>query len=64
MCKIDCTSNNDNKKWAIQQNVKALPTFILFKVCLHARQQLEAGVLDCEQGKICHILLPCTLQDL
>jgi len=29
--KIDCTSNPDNKKWAMAHNVKALPTFILFK---------------------------------
>lgn len=32
--KIDCTSIPENKKWAMGQQVKALPTFLLFKVRL------------------------------
>uniref|UniRef100_A0A7S3R9Q2 Thioredoxin domain-containing protein n=1 Tax=Dunaliella tertiolecta TaxID=3047 RepID=A0A7S3R9Q2_DUNTE len=31
LSKMDCTSNNDNKKWAMAQKVRALPTFIFFK---------------------------------
>eukprot|EP00199_Chlamydomonas_sp_CCMP681_P003432 CAMPEP_0119107896 /NCGR_PEP_ID=MMETSP1180-20130426/12251_1 /TAXON_ID=3052 ORGANISM="Chlamydomonas cf sp, Strain CCMP681" /NCGR_SAMPLE_ID=MMETSP1180 /ASSEMBLY_ACC=CAM_ASM_000741 /LENGTH=155 /DNA_ID=CAMNT_0007093445 /DNA_START=40 /DNA_END=507 /DNA_ORIENTATION=+ len=31
MAKIDCTTDNDNKKWAMSEKVKALPTFIMYK---------------------------------
>ncbi|GFH10937.1 thioredoxin domain-containing protein, partial [Haematococcus lacustris] len=31
MSKIDCTTIPENKKWAMGQSVKALPTFLLFK---------------------------------
>ncbi|KAF5832643.1 thioredoxin-like protein [Dunaliella salina] len=31
LSKMDCTSDNDNKKWAMAQKVRALPTFIFFK---------------------------------
>ncbi len=31
VAKIDCTSSNENKKWAMEQKVKALPTFLMFK---------------------------------
>jgi len=31
MSKIDCTSVPDNKKWAMAEGVKALPTFLFFR---------------------------------